>query len=97
MSKECEYCHECKEITGYDDEYFNKKISEKCISLGKIGDLGVNCSIDSEEKELNIYVSLYAGSSDDGYDEVNLLDQYVKINYCPMCGRKIRDEQVDKK
>ena len=71
----CEYCD--KKNPKYLSERELSKYHEEVY-------LGIDCGIDFEEGLLMIEACTASGYNEPGYEEKN-----IKINYCPMCGRKL--------
>lgn len=87
----CEYC-KTKE-----KDFRCERITEESVSLGAAGSLDVEVALGDErffETEeavtQNLHIALFIGEQDEP-----ALEKFVKINFCPMCGRKLGEEKAD--
>ena len=88
MSIKCKYCNEFNKITSTEDEYMNEELIEGTIRLGEKGLIEIYCGIrEYGNHELRVFSQI---------EENELFNKRIKINYCPMCGRKIPIKEVNK-
>lgn len=75
MSTVCEYC---------TDKYTNKTLIDTCKELSKKRMIVPGIAVGIEDGELWVI------ASPDTY-EPGYMEESVKINFCPMCGRKLEE------
>lgn len=70
----CEHCNDNNDVF----------LSERTLSKNSEALTGIGCYICSENKTLSIEACI-----DNTYVKPLYIEKDIKINYCPMCGRKL--------
>ena len=69
-------CEFCKNVETGDDY---KALAEKVIPIGKLAKLDIGVYLASREDKASLVLGMNIEKD---------CEDYMRINYCPMCGRK---------
>lgn len=69
----------------YCKDYNQKCLSERNDKMSRKGDFysGIQTYIEENKLQINAVADVY---------EPNFTEKSIKINYCPMCGRRLEDK-----
>ncbi len=78
----CEYC----KYEGFSEPLINKEnVIEVCSGDNILSVLGIDVAVYQPDESDGAYLSI----THEGFSGDCISDENVKINFCPMCGRKL--------